>query len=250
MSSSPCRWCSPTASPSVLLADISGDPSERVVDVPDLRWSFDDQGPRIEFQAFGGWRQTEKVKAAKAYPHPRDYVVELLRHCEHVFPVTTPPKVFLPHYDNVGGTNGHTSSDDNYDVKDEHGRGKRQNYIVLWGKWIPIHPAMTRYLMAHEYGHVVEDYLGFKRYKSKQPDQELLADYQKMRGSDTPPFYGPGMWHRQTGEIFANDFRILVAGIEPEFWPHDVPHPTRVPEVVKWWNEATIEAAWPLRLAS
>jgi hypothetical protein len=45
-------------------------------------------------------------------------------------------------------------------------------------------------------------------------------EYAQLRGCDPATPYGGGTWHKSPGELLANDFRILVAGVEPEFWPH------------------------------
>lgn len=37
-------------------------------------------------------------------------------------------------------------------------------------------------------------------------------------------------------ELFANDFRIVVCGIEQEYWPHPgFTHPLKLAKVRKWW---------------
>ena len=38
------------------------------------------------------------------------------------------------------------------------------------------------------------------------------------------------------GLAFACDFRIMVLGIEPDYWPHPgVMHPERIGDVAAWW---------------
>ena len=102
--------------------------------------------------------------------------------------------------------------------------------IVISGKRIPIMPAMTRYLVSHEYGHLVETAL----VKAKRLD---INEYAKMRGCDSrnTEFYGGRTWHKAFGEIFANDFRIIVCDREPEFWPHPVCHPSSDKALIEWW---------------
>jgi len=63
-------------------------------------------------------------------------------------------------------------------------------------------------------------------------------DYAKMRRLKTQKHYGPGTWHKSIGEIVANDFRILGAGVEAEFWPHPgITHPKKLKTVQKWWED-------------
>jgi hypothetical protein len=113
---------------------------------------------------------------------------------------------------------------------------KWDGIIVLAGKRIPPHPAMTRYLVAHEYGHHVEYELLHRR--GLDPGDSVVRDeYARMRGCPDVN-YGGGTWHKSPGELLANDFRIVVAGVEPEFWPHPgFTHPLEDALVQRWWAE-------------
>jgi hypothetical protein len=112
--------------------------------------------------------------------------------------------------------------------------------IVLLGKRIPIHPAMTRYLVAHEYGHVVDYYLQ-RFYEDKDPTQDdniLDEEYREIRKLPySDDYYGGPTWDREVGEVIANDFRILVLEKEVEFWPHPISRPENVPAVIAWWDQ-------------
>lgn len=183
------------------------------------------------------WQTSIRVDPAPAYRHPPDLVLKVLEHCDQVLPLARPPVVFALDREGLGRTNGETRYDCDWEApKDEHNRGIRHHFIVLFGKRIPPHPAVTRYLVAHEYGHVVEDVIAARLYKSDPPDAELIADYAKLRGLEQPGYYGPGTWHVSPGELFADDFRILVAGVEAEYWPHPgVPRPEECTAVQEWW---------------
>ena len=51
-----------------------------------------------------------------------------------------------------------------------------------------------------------------------------------------PKSYGGG-WHATVSELFANDFRILVAKSEVEFWPHPgFLRPEELVKVVDFWK--------------
>ena len=111
--------------------------------------------------------------------------------------------------------------------------------IVLSGKRIPPMPGMTKYLVAHEYGHAVFGYIARKLGY----EHDVLYDAY-MAARDVPETaytksYGGGKWHKSPGEIAANDFRILFAEQETEFWPHEVARPSWDHEGLRrWWMKA------------
>lgn len=109
-------------------------------------------------------------------------------------------------------------------------------HIVLSGKRTPPHPAVARFLVAHEYGHHAEWFLARARGLE---DNDLRLDYAAMRGID-PVRASGGRWHLAVGEIIADDFRLLLAGVEGEHWPHpgiDRPGPREA----DWWAEALLD---------
>lgn len=212
--------------------------SDRVQLVDSLEWDWDGKA----FVRVGPNKWQHKVDPTPGYAHDVKLACEILDVCEKALPVPIPPTVYVLGFDDLGRTNGQTSYDCDYDKKDEHGRGQRLHFIKLYGKRIPPHPAVTRYLVAHEYGHVVEDVIAFRLFKSESADQELLTEYAKIRGLERPSYYGPGTWHATPGEVFANDFRILVAGVEKEFWPHPgIQRPEECFAARGWWD-AQLEA--------
>jgi hypothetical protein len=112
--------------------------------------------------------------------------------------------------------------------------------IIFSGKRIPIHPGMQRYLVAHEYGHVVDYNITYMRKKELNSMDE---EYAKMRRIEPDQKMGGRKWHTNIGEILVNDFRIICCDIEPEFWPHQVSHPNDTPEVKKYWEEIKTQYA-------
>ena len=109
--------------------------------------------------------------------------------------------------------------------------------VVLSGKRIPPIPAMTRYLVPHEYGHMVWYHVSRMLGYRETDDSKFYELYMKTRGvEDYQLDYAGGKWHKNPGEIIANDFRLVFTNHEREFWPHDIPYPEETP-IVDWWKE-------------
>lgn len=172
-----------------------------------------------------------------AYAHDVDLVKRELAKVVRVFPIGVPVIVNVLERESPERTNGHCEIV--YDYSDT----KKTPYpwaarIVFWGKRIPPHPAMTRYLVAHEYGHAVAEYI--TRQRGEAGTTKLYREYRRLRprATRTPGYYGPGSWHASTCELFANDFRILIAGVEAEFWPHaGFARPEKVAGIRAFWRK-------------
>lgn len=149
-------------------------------------------------------------------------------------------EIFLPNREEIGRTNGYST---NCYVR-EYADGECVSrtplgLIVLSGKRIPPHPAMTKYLVGHEYGHHICWMLGNLRNPDHLQNDSWLPEYAQLRGLpvDEVSHHGAGgNWHDSAAEIFACDFRILVLGIETEYWPHPgIPYPNTVEGLDTWW---------------
>lgn len=208
-------------------------------------WGFDNEGPYFRVvpgsSKYNLYGRHVKIDPTPGYSHNQGLVEKELAEIEALFPLGYDPHIYITPFDCVGRTNGSTYNDYDYGdgaPKDEHGRTYMRGFIVLFGKRIPLHPSMTRYLVAHEYGHLVEESIAHRLFKDNYPDQKLRDQYAEMRGLNRKlNFYGPRTWHLQASEVFANDFRVLICKKEAEFWPHEVKLPNEVPEIVAWWDE-------------
>lgn len=182
-----------------------------------------------------GSASPEDLDPTPCYGHDEMLVARTAAHVEERFPIPLPPTYHLGLFESMSRTNGHMGLVYHYDK--ETGSTK-EPYIWLSGKRIPPHPAMTRYLVAHEYGHCVDDAICAARGLK---ESGLDEHYAALRGLDpvASKGYGSGKWHANVGELIANDFRILVCAIEPEFWPHPgIARPETVPAIVDWWKAA------------
>jgi hypothetical protein len=209
-----------------------------------LAWRFENDHPT----ARTGNRYGTKVDPFPCYAHDLGLVAGMLGHVERVLEdrgaaLKHKPTIYVLDREPLARTNGWAEVDHRYYDADctepccADKTVKWDGKIVLAGKRIPPHPGVTRYLVAHEYGHHVEYELLHRR--DLQPgDEAVRTEYAAIRGLTNPAYYGGGTWHASPGEVFANDFRILVAGIEPEYWPHPgISHPNTEPDVATWWRD-------------
>lgn len=207
----------------------------------DLIWGFDSKPPRWQGRPrtrYGGYTPDIEVDITPAYPHDVALVRERLELVYESFPLDVPVTVFVERWEEPSRTNGWA-----YQCWDHKSDDRRWEGIIgLPAKRIPIHPAMTRYVVAHEYGHLVDYWLSQVRDLDAG---ELHRQYAKLRGLGRGcNRYGPGRWHQNVGELIANDFRLLVPGVDLEFWPHPgIARPEELPAVVSFWRDALKEAA-------
>lgn len=207
----------------------------RVIEYTDdqLSWSYDSTIPTLPVP-YRGYARTLQVDPFPCYAHPRAEVEKALARAHAAFPLGNQVMCLLLPFEMLGRTNGHAQYDQTYE------NGKYTGIelaIVLSGKRIPHMPAMTRYLCSHEYGHCVQHWIEWKRGTLEKEPHLFEQEYAKLRGVEFSNAYGGRNWHTNTGEIVVNDFRILMTGSEPEFWPHPVPHPLEVPRLKYFWQE-------------
>lgn len=198
------------------------------LDVPAVGvWSFHDSSL--------AWHHPHLSRAGTFDPFPayahdveqaRKTVAGVMDWCPPLYDI----EIHLPNREEVGRTNGYsTNCYPHRYIDGERITEPPVGLIVMSGKRIPPHPAMTRYLVGHEYGHHACWMIGKLRGAKHLQDDSWLADYAKLRGlpEDLPRNGSGGNWHKAIEEIFACDFRIMALGIETEYWPHPgIPHPT------------------------
>lgn len=205
----------------------------------DLAWPF--EGEPCYRVLEGSYGRHVKVDPFPAYAHSKELIVAEMEKVGAAFPIAEKVHVFILDREPIERTNAWCSIGCDYDAPEVDGRKPWSATIVMAGKRIPIHPAMTRYLVSHEYGHVVAEAMR-RRRKEKDGERALYKEYADLRGFETAKNYGGGTWHRSVEELFANDFRILVCEAEKEFWPHPgFRRPEEVPAIVEFWKSAVAE---------
>lgn len=182
-----------------------------------LEWPFRGE-PHIRLQprdekAYGSQVQVDPFPC---YSHDAGLVKEIAGICETQFPMGFDPTYYILPFEDLSRTNAYSSRHSIYKGDPPY---PYEPYMSLSGKRIPLHPAMTRYLVAHEYGHLADYWITYKLGFDESSD-EFRKDYAARRGITASFAYGGHRWHTSIGEIIANDFRILVCNVETEFWPH------------------------------
>jgi len=202
----------------------------------DLDWSFENGNSRAKYRLNTpnqNWGYTCYVDPFPCYSMDRDLVECIAEQVERNFPVPFKPSYFILAHEFDDRCNGMASY--NHIYLDGADRPMPIDPIIVFsGKRIPIHPGMQRYLIAHEYGHVVDYNITYMR---KEEINAMDEEYAKMRGLSLDQKMGGRKWHTNIGEIMVNDFRVLFGNFEPEFWPHPVDHPNNSAVVKKFWDE-------------
>lgn len=211
-------------------------------------WNF--RGSELTWRHDGGLAAT--FDPFPGYPHDLATVQATAEAVTLACPPPWPVQLYLADREEVGRSNGFSHARDrgHYETGDDGvNRWVQQppaGLILLSGKRIPPHPAMSRYLVGHEYGHHVEYFLLRARGHKGLYGDDVVAEYAQVRGlPDGAVHHGSGgRWHDAAAEIFACDFRILMCGIELEFWPHPgVPYPADVAGLDQWWDAALADIA-------
>lgn len=180
-----------------------------------------------------------------AYPHDLGHVraaaaAASVSRCPPLWDVD----VYVADREEISRSNGHSNVHEGGHYEgDDWVKDTPSGMIMMGGKRIPPHPAMTRHLIGHEYGHNVAYMLNSLRGDCKHvaSADPLYRDYATARGlPGSSVHHGEGgTWHDSACEIFACDFRVMVLRAETEYWPHPgITRPEEVPALWEWWSNA------------
>lgn len=197
----------------------------------DICWGFDGNKPYVMLDV-DPYKRQESVDPFPCYSHDSNLVEKLVNQYESSINLKFKPKYFILPFEGESRTNGCACANEQWNKEDE-GR-ILSPYIVLYGKRICLHPAMTRYLTSHELAHVV--HYNVETILGQHKNEEFEREYAKIRGIDYNAKYGAQNWHNNIGEIIANDIRIILFNSELEFWQHNVEFPTKNKKLVSYWR--------------
>lgn len=205
----------------------------------DCAWGFRDPGPTFRPKVEGAkwYAFSIQYDPFPAYPHDIELARQVARQVEQEFPPLWDVHLYVGDREDFSRTNGCSNSEGMYDYDTREYVG-HIGFIFLGGKRVPPHPAMTKHLVAHEYGHNVQWMLAHEAGHSDTHTMDFLRVYAEMRGldEDTLHFGDGGRWHDAVGEIFACDFRIAVCGLGLDYWPHmGIKRPEET-HAIEWWQ--------------
>lgn len=215
----------------------------------DLQFGYDAKDPTLRSKPFieKNYGRAENYDPwGPCYLHDEESLATVLTECTRRAPLgTVPVGAYRACYEGLSRTNAWATYDDAYyrdgdDLPDWwKGPGEKpwEGILTFNGRRIEIHPAVTRCVAAHEYGHLVEEAVQRIRYPGARGHSTLLADYKRVRKLENVTHYGNGTHHLAASEVFANDFRTYVMETEVEFWPHPVKRPGQLVTVSRWWDK-------------
>jgi hypothetical protein len=199
-------------------------------------WSFRDSVPTWTHRQTSS---TATFDPFPAYPHHLDEVRDTVQHVVRCCPPLWTIDVLVADREEVGRSNGFSDVNVNSHYEGDEWVDDPKGLIMLSGKRVPPHPAVTRYLVAHEYGHHAEWMINRTQDTKSLRDETLVAEYARLRGVTSVHHGSGGRWHDGAHELMACDFRILVCEVEPDYWPHPgMPRPEAVAGVADWWAQA------------
>lgn len=173
--------------------------------------------------------------------HNMETVCEHVARIESVFPTNELIQWIILPNETTNRTNGWAMKESIWsNDKEIEKKHKVECLIVLSGKRPIVHPSMTNYLVAHEYGHAVDYWITAcmrEETGAKSSSQPFHEEYAKMRDVELKTEYGGGRWVDNIMEIIADDFRIIVSKTDQHFYPHSCTHPLKHGLIINYWDQ-------------
>ncbi len=210
-----------------------------LIDPKEMKWAFNGGQPSYNIkQLCYDYDCHIDIDPFPCNSHNSKLLLETVTKVEGKFKIGAPTRwIVLPndttHYTNAYAQKNYVSGEEN------RKKYKFEGMIVMAGKRTIIHPAMTKYLVAHEYGHMVDYWITAMMNEKLDSTNETIfrKKYAEMRGIEYNEKYGGGNWVDNIGEIIADDFRIVVANTDKDFYLHTCTHPLEHTEVKKYWSK-------------
>jgi hypothetical protein len=206
----------------------------------DLNWPFHGKPSFTVRGVYTNFPQNLEIDPFPCATHDLKLFKECVEFVESRFKLPIPVKYFILPFEMTCRTNGTAFAQYVHDQEIKK-TIPIEKIIAFSGKRTIVLPAMTRYLVAHEYGHAVDSWINNRMLVEDDMDvyeiDYFRKWYAKRRGVKYNTKYGGGNWVDSIGEIIADDFRIFVAESTPDFYPHSCKHPLDSPDVVEIWDE-------------
>jgi hypothetical protein len=206
----------------------------------DLIWPFKGEPYIIVNKIADTYNRNVQVDPFPCGVHDKRLVEKFVGRIEQIFPTNAILQWAIIPFETCERTNAWAQSDSIWSaeasIKQKH---KIDCLIVLSGKRPIVHPAMTEYLVAHEYGHIVDYWITacMKEETGEREEDVFRKKYAEVRGIEYQSTYGGGRWVDNIMEVIADDFRIIMGKTDPDFYLHSCTHPLSEPRIINYWNE-------------
>jgi hypothetical protein len=210
----------------------------------EARWEFRDNDA-LTWREPGTGRTVARFDPFPCYPHDWTAADRELAAVAARWPLPWDLNVWLADRETISRTNGFSCLARDHTRRDDEDDDGPAGTIVLNGKRIPPHPAVTRYLIGHEYGHHAQWSINWRNGAPYACTGDAAREYAKIRNlpDSALEHADGGRWHASVHEIMACDFRVLVCEIEPDYWPHPGTCPPHMAEGLQaWWDEQQYQA--------
>src|ERR1051325_3909373 len=130
----------------------------KVIEFKEFDWGFNSNHPSFRYEISDGkYIHESEFDPFPCYSHDTSLIETLSNNVFLKFPIHFDVYYCLFAYEPIQRTNGQASYKSIYDEKLKvNDRYPFIGIISLFGKRIPLMPAMSRYLVGHEYGHIVD----------------------------------------------------------------------------------------------